>query len=234
MSHVSNPKYLSLTDLASNCAKETELFFQHRDHDTRYCFELFRRAVCEKDQAAWELIYHQYQSLVTGWVMQHKRFHASGEEAQYFVTGAFGKISTILTAEKFEKFADLQSLLYYLKMCVHSAITDYNRVADHASLHVSLEELQVEVKASNPAPEDEVTDRMDNQSFWVWVNERLNDEKERLVMQGVFVLALKPSQLCDQYRNKFADVEEVYRIKQNVLARLRRDAEFRKFLDMDD
>lgn len=234
MSHESNPKYLDLTDLADHCAKETELFFRHRDHDTRYCFELFRRAVCENDQAAWELIYHQYQSLVTGWVMQHKGFKASGEEAQYFVTGVFGKISTILTAEKFEKFLDLQSLLYYLKMCVHSAITDYNRMADHASVHVSLEELTVEVKASNPATEDDVADRLDRQSFWTWMKGKLNDEKERLVIEGVFVLALKPRELCDHYKNRFAGVEEVYRIKQNVLARLRRDAEFRKYLGKDD
>jgi hypothetical protein len=234
MSHGSNPKYLSLTDLANACAQETELFFQHRNHDTRYCFELFRRAVCENDQSAWELIYNQYRSLVTGWVRQHKGFQASGEEAQYFVTDAFGKISSILTAEKFENFSDLQSLLYYLKMCVHSSITDYNRVADHANRHVSIEELQIEVKANRPVPEDEVSDKLDNQRFWAWINEKLNDQKEHLVMQGVFVLAFKPRELCDHYKNIFTDVEEVYRIKQNVLARLRRDSEFRKFLGVDD
>jgi hypothetical protein len=234
MPHESNPKYINLTDLASICAQETELFFQHRTNDTRYCFELFRRAVCENDQSAWEVIYNQYQSLVTGWVMQHKGFKTSGEEAQYFVTGAFGKISSILTAEKFGKFSDLQSLLYYLKMCVHSTITDYNRMSDRADLYVSFEELQIEVKGNNPATEEEVVDRIDNQSFWDWINEKLNDEKERLVIEGVFVLALKPRELCDHYAGKFSDVEEVYRIKQNVLARLRRDAEFRKLLGEND
>jgi hypothetical protein len=107
-------------------------------------------------------------------------------------------------------------------------------MSDHASLHVSFDELQIEIKTSNPVPEDEVADRMDNQSFWAWVNERLNDEKERLVLHGLFVLALKPRELCDHYQNMFADVEEVYRIKQNILARLRRDVEFRKFLGVGD
>ena len=234
MSPETNPKKLSLTDLASFCAQETEYFFQRKDHDTRYCFELFRRAVCENNQSAWEMIFKQYESLVTGWVMQHKGFQASGEEAQYFATGAFGKISGILTPEKFERFSDLQSLLSYLKMCVHSVITDYNRVTERTSQHVSIEELQVAIKANLPAPEDEVVDKLDSQWFWSWIHEKLNDQKERLVMQGIFVLALKPRELCDYYEKIFTDVEEVYRIKQNVLARLRRDEEFRKFLGEGD
>lgn len=234
MSQKDDPKNLSLTDLARSCAHETELFFQRQNHDTRYCFELFRRAIRENSQSAWEIIYEQYQSLVTGWVLQHQGFKASGEEAQYFVTGAFGKISSSMTLEKFDKFSDLRSLLAYLKMCVHSMITDYNRVAERANLQISIEDLGFEIKATESAVEESVLNEIDNQVFWVKINEKLNDEKERLVIQGTFVLALKPRELCDHYENIFTNVEEVYRVKQNVLARLRRDSEFRKFLGEDD
>lgn len=230
----SNPEYLNLTDLADTCAQETELFFQHRDNDTRYCFELFRRAARENDQTAWELIYNQYQSLVTGWVKQHRAFELSGEEEQFFVTGAFSKISSILTSEKFDKFSDLQSLLYYLKMCVHSVITDHNRTLSGASQQVSFDAINPEIKAAGPVPEEQVLDRMHDRELWVWIRERLHDEKERLVIQGVFVLALKPRELFEHYGNIFSEVDEVYRIKQNVLARLRRDVEFRRFLGIDD
>jgi hypothetical protein len=119
-------------------------------------------------------------------------------------------------------------------MCVHSVITDFNRVAGSAFQQVSLDELQSNVKENSPATEEIVLDRFDNQALWDQLTERLNDEKERLVMQGVFILALKPRELCDHYAGKFSDVEEVYRIKQNVLARLRRDAEFRKLLGEND
>lgn len=234
MPYEGNPKSLDLTDLAQSCTKETELFFQHRDHDTRYCFELFRRAACDNDQSAWELIYEQYRSLVVGWVKQHQGFDHSGEEEQFFVSGAFAKIASILTAEKFAKFSDLQSLLYYLKMCVHSVITDHIRVSGHANLHVSYDELQIDIPSSGPDTEDNVVERIDRQIFWEWINEKLNDKKERLVIQGVFVFALKPRELCDHYKDVFTGVEEIYRIKQNVLARLRRDSEFRKFLGEKD
>jgi DNA-directed RNA polymerase specialized sigma24 family protein len=225
---------LNLNDLARICTEETELFFQHRDHDTRYCFELFRRAIRENDQTAWEIIFNQYQSLVTGWVRQHQGFESSGEEAQFFVTEAFAKISSILTSEKFDKFSNLKALLSYLKMCVHSVITDYNRKADQANLQVSFEEIQIDIKSSDPAPESTVLDKLDKHTLWTQLIDRLNDEKERLVMQGVFVLALKPRELCDYYEGTFENVEEVYRIKQNIFARLRRDSEFRELFGMDD
>jgi len=234
MSRESKPNNLGISDLARNCAEETQLFFQHRDHDTRYCFELFRRAIHENDQHAWEIIFSQYQSLVTGWVKQHQGFETSGEEAQFFVADAFAKISSILKPEKLDQFSDLRALLRYLKMCVHSVITDYNRRVDRSNLDISIEDIQYEIEADNPAPETVVLERFDNKTVWTQLNERLNDEKERLVIHGIFVLALKPRELCDQYKNVLPNVEEVYRIKQNVMARLRRDKEFRKFLDVND
>ena len=234
MSRENKTTNLSLTDLARNCKEETDNFFQHRDHDTRYCFELFRRAICDNDDYAWEIIFNQYQALVASWVRQHQGYQDSGEEVHFFVTGAFTKISSVLTAEKFDKFSDLQSLLSYLKMCVHSVITDYNRTTDRANLQISFEELQIDVQSSDPAPESAVFDKLDNRSFWAWISKKLNDEKERLVIQGIFVLALKPREICNHFGSVFTEVEEVYRIRQNVIARLRRDAEFDKFLGEDD
>jgi hypothetical protein len=46
-------------------------------------------------------------------------------------------------------------------------------------------------------------------------------------MEGLFVLDLKPRELYLRHKHEFADVAEVYRVKQNVIARLSRDAEFR-------
>ena len=43
------------------------------------------------------------------------------------------------------------------------------------------------------------------------------------MVYGYFVLALKPRELCDPYPHTFRNVQHVYRVKENVLARLRRD-----------
>src|SRR5919109_2801057 len=134
MSHESKPQHLALSELADGCACETELYFRHESYDSNYCFELFRRAIKERDQPAWEIVCLQYQRLVSGWVRQHSRFEASGEEVQYFVNGAFAKIAVSLTPDRFGGFSDVGSLLRYLKMCVHSVIVDYDRLAEQESL----------------------------------------------------------------------------------------------------
>ncbi len=230
----SDPQLLTLAGIAHRCAQETERFFQRQSHDPRYCFELFRRAILEHDQLAWELIDTQYQPLVAGWVQHHPAFDVSGEEVQYFVNRTFEKLWGALTPEKFSRFSDLQPLLRYLKMCVHSVIVDHNRSAEQLAWDNQAEESDIESMTDGPAMEDQVLDQMVQHQLWGWINARLNDEKERLVVYGSFTLALKPGDLYGQFQTMFSDVDEVYRIKQNILARLRRDSEFKKLLGEHD
>ena len=234
MQSESDPQLLTLADIARRCAQETERFFQRQSYDPRFCFELFRRAILEHDTLAWELIHTQYQSLVTRWVQRHPAFEVSGEEIQYFVNRTFEKLWVALTPEKFGRFSDLQPLLSYLKMCVHSVIIDHNRSAEQAAWDIQAEESAAENITNGPAIENRVLDQIYQHQLWEWINSRLNDEKERLVMYGSFALALKPRELSSQFRTMFSDVDEVYRIKQNILARLRRDPEFKKLLDEHD
>lgn len=232
MSHDIRLQHMAVADLADKCAQETENYFHQQSHDSTYCFELFRRAIQEHNQDAWAIICIQYQPLVSGWVKQHRGFESTGEESQYFVNGAFGKIAATLSPVKFDGFSNIGSLLRYLKMCVHSVIVDYNRMVDQANLY-PLEDASEEPSAE-PATEDQVLDRSHDQALWAWMNAWLDDEKERRVIYGLFVLAQKPQELYDHFQDLFSEVEEIYRVKQNVIARLRRDPEFRKMLGEGD
>jgi hypothetical protein len=232
MSQEISPQDLPLADLAQRCEQETKLFFKRREHNTVFCFELFRRAIQGRDSSAWGNIYPCYSALVSSWVSQHPGFPSTGETVEYFVNGAFGKFSTTLTRERFQGFSDLGSVLRYLKLCVFSVIVDYNRLAEQGSLY-SLDEA-AEKATEESSPEEQVMDHAGQQALWEKIGERLDDEKERLVMQGIFVWDMKPGELYDQMPTTFANVDEIYRIKQNILARLRRDPEIRKLLGLDD
>jgi DNA-directed RNA polymerase specialized sigma24 family protein len=226
-------RLLALAGVAHRCRQETALFFQRQSYDPRYCFELFRRAIVGHDQRAWELIYTQYCPLVAGWVERHSAFPGSGEEAQYFVNRAFEKMWAALNPDKFSRFSDLGSLLRYLQMCVHSVILDQVRVAERCVVGVQAEGLAAEKSTSGPIVEDQALDWVHRQEFWREINARVHNEKERRVVYGSFILALKPRELYARFRETFRDVDEVYRIKENVLARLRRDAGLQEFLDGD-
>ena len=221
---------LALASIAHRCTRETEAFFQRRAHDPAYCYELFRRAIVDRCQPAWDVIYAQYRPLVAGWVERHPAFAFSGEEVQFFVNRAFEKMWAALDAAKFARFPNLKSLLRYLQMCVHSAIVDQSRKAEQAAASVPVESLAERSVADGPRHDDPALAEVYRQEFWEQINARLNDERERRVVYGSFVLGLKPRELHARYQDSFGDVKDVYRVKENVLARLRRDGELAEIL----
>lgn len=221
---------LPLSRLASRCAQETERFFRREDHDPEPCYELFRRALQARDDAAYAALYHQYQPMVRRWVQQHPAF-SGDEEADLFVNSAFEKLWQAVTPEKFHRFPNLKSLLAYLKLCVHSVLIDHVRsrqlaIADQEPQHVLLSDLRPEADPLRMA-----IAQVERGDLWRLIRSKLQDERERTVIYGCFVLSLKPRELYAQRPDLFGDVQEVYRTKQNVLERLRRDKDLRAFLE---
>lgn len=233
MSDQADLELLALSGVAHRCAQETELFFQRQQYDPRYCFELFRRAVMDHNQRAWDLVYQQYRPLVAGWVERHAAFASSGEEVQYFINRAFEKMWSAMSPEKFGRFPNLKSLLRYLQMCVHSAIIDQTRNAEEAVLSPEPEVLAAGGQNLTPAVEQQALSRLEQEAFWQEINARLNSDQERRVVYGSFVLGLKPRQLYAHYTDVFQNVQEIYRLKENVLARLRRDEALKELLGRD-
>lgn len=222
---------LTLSGLRHRCAQESDHFFNRREHDPRFCYELFRRAVLARDEAAWSSIYSQYERLVTHWVERHAAFPASGEEAQFFMNRAFEKMWLGITPDKFQTFTDLKSILRYLQMCVHSVMIDYARQKEQKLKLEAVEESGRQLAVRETAVEDNIAANLQRQALWRWLQEQFNDEKEKFVVYGMFILALKPRDVQAQFPQIFHDVGEVYRAKENLLTRLRRSDELRNFWD---
>jgi hypothetical protein len=220
---------LSLSSIAYFCARETDAFFGRRPHDPRFCFELFRRAIVERNEQAWRVVYDQYRPLVARWTERHSAFASSGEEVQFIVNGAFDRMWSALTPDRFHGFSDLRSLLRYLQMCVHSIILDLVRRTQLPLIslnHTGSNLAQISLHDSGSRPEDGIY----RQEFWQAIQARLKDEQELRVVYASFVLGLKPREICARYEDLFTEVRQVYRVKENVLARLRRDPELHRAL----
>jgi DNA-directed RNA polymerase specialized sigma24 family protein len=143
------------------------------------------------------------------------------------------KMWSAMTAEKFAKFPDLKSVLRYLQMCVHSVIMDEVRRGDQTKLSLDDDELIERIDVGEDSHAEATLERVDREGVWALIGARLKDDKERQVVYGSFVLGLKPRELAERFADTFQDVREVYRVKENVLARLRRDTELRKLLELD-
>jgi RNA polymerase sigma factor (sigma-70 family) len=229
VSHETRLQHMAVEDLAQKCAQETDLFFAHQEYDSSYGFELFRRAVRNKDERALEVVITQYQPLVARWVDKRMGRHPDSifisEEAQDFIAQAFERFWASFTPAKFDQSQTLAAVLRYLQMCVHGAITDAWRKFRRIRLEQEIrdEEQEFAQPASNPE------DLLQNDEFWQLIKKKARDPKEYTVVYASFGLALCPREILAEYPGLFRDIKEIYHAKANFLARLERDEEIKDF-----
>ena len=223
------PQSMPNAQLAALCARETDLFLHQKAYDPQYCFELFRRAFKERLEEAWDLIVKQYQAEVLKWVKRHPSFRATNEEAEGFVFEAFMKMWQAISPEKFDSFSGLAGLLGYLKMCVGSILIDRTRTIDRLNPDELDETHEEQLASHDPSPEQQLLSKMDSQQLLEALRHKIPDKKEWLVITAMYLLDLKPREILIRYKKEFESMDEIYRIKQNVFARLRRDDDLRGF-----
>lgn len=227
MTSVTNLRLIDVDQLADECAEHTARFFNRTEHDTAYCYELFRRAIIDHNEYAWEKIYDIYQPLISSWVRRHSGLGTTDEDVDYFVNCAFDKLWSAVNAERFGQIHDLASLLRYFQLCVHSVIVDYAR--SNQIRTTDLEILDNHTTPDSTSIEKHVTDHLERLRLWNMAVRQARDEREIIVLRYSFVYDLKPSQIYAAHPDQFESLEELYRVKRNLLNRLRRNEMFRQF-----
>ncbi|HEX8966774.1 MAG TPA: hypothetical protein VF937_02770 [Chloroflexota bacterium] len=222
------PGELSLSDLADRCRAETRRFLRGEERDDAFCFEIFRRAVARREDRAWEAIVAQYRGVVLAYVAQHTAAAMLREPDDYWVNRAFQRFWSAVGPDRFDRFPDLAALLKYLKLCVHSVLTDEVRARRLASL-TSLDEVPESAPAGTGG-EETVVGNLAGEQLWAAIARELQGEAEETVVYLSFARDMKPSQIVERHPDLFGSVSDVYRIKRNVIERLRRSAEIRAFL----
>jgi hypothetical protein len=218
---------MDLAALARRSVIESERFYHGQPYDTRFAYELFRRALVERSEVAWEHIYTRYSPQVESWVRRSGAFASSGESSEYFVAAAFAKFWRAV-AERFEQFPTLASLLSYLQLCASSVVIDSVRAQSWAEMLP--EEAIPFGQPTQTSPDEEAMRRVNCEEFWSYVDTQLNNEAERVVVFRSFVLGMKPGDIYNDYQHLFQSIGEVYNVKRNVLGRLSRNAELRHML----
>lgn len=223
-----NSHTLDFATLVRRCGTESERFYRGQAHDPSFSYELFRRALVERSEAAWEYIFTHYSPLVESWVRRSGAFASSGETSEFFVVSAFTRFWRAVTPEKFMSFPTLASLLHYLQLCAGCVVIDSVRAQSWAEM---LPEEAVPVgRMPLVAPDEEAMERVNREEFWNYINGQLNDEAERVVVYNSFVMGMKPGDIYTGRPDLFEGVGDVYNVKRNVLGRLSRNQELRRLL----
>jgi DNA-directed RNA polymerase specialized sigma24 family protein len=219
---------MSLAELGRRCREETLRFLRGEARDDAFCLEVFERAVVRRDEEAWAAIISQYRGIVLAYVRQHTFSAMLSEQDDYWINRAFQRFWSAVGPERFGQFPDLAALLKYLKLCVHSVLLDEAR-ARRAGPTSGLDEVP-ETAAAPTNAERSVVGKLAGEQLWQAILRELQDEPERIVAYLSFVRDLKPAEIVERHPEHFDSVADVYRIKRNVVDRLRRSLEIRAFL----
>lgn len=210
---------IPLTQIIARCSEQYALYTQRKKNDSRYCLELFRRALAEKSDLAWSAVYNQYEKAVSTWIIRHPSFVHCHEDAEYFVNPTFARMWKAISPERFIAFSDLKQVLQYLKACVHSEIHDYLRTS-RKSVELS------EQVASNVEQFKAVL----YSDLWTVLGQRL-DEAELLLFYLRYHEGLMPRQIVEEHPELGRDAKQISRRLENILAKLRRTEELQKLFE---
>jgi DNA-directed RNA polymerase specialized sigma24 family protein len=220
----------NLAQLAQRCAVEQQLYRQHAPSDDRYCLELFLRAIKQRDERAWDVIYHQFSGTVLGWLRQHPYAHRlrNPDEHDDHITTAFRKfwLATASPGAAAPHFPTLASVLAYLRSCLNSVVLDEMRQLQSRQREESLERSSPITEDPSPEPLEELS-RRSLQELWPVIERALPDRRERRLVYLLFVQDLKPREVVEAAPDDFPTAQEVYRLTRNVLDRLRRNPALR-------
>jgi DNA-directed RNA polymerase specialized sigma24 family protein len=219
------PRLMDLATLARRALAESRRFYRHEEYDPRFAYELFRRALVDRDDAAWAQLFEQYAPLVEHWVRRTGAFTVSGETSDFFVSAAFTRFWRAIPAERFASFPTLASLLNYLRRCATCVVIDTARAHSFADL-LPEESINWNHQRLGHADE-EATERVSRAEFWHLIDGLLASEAERVIVRCSFLLGMKPGDIYAQWGCLFSGIEEVYTIKRGVLSRLRKSPELR-------
>jgi len=204
---------LTISEVARQCSDETTRYVRGEPHNDHFCFELFRRAVVERDEAAWEAVVAQYREALRRWLGDQQ------ENADDGVSAVFERFWRAVNSQKFARFTSLAAILQYLKMCAHTTNMDRLRASRLTAMEQTLDDA-LDLPAADLVEELVVT-RVDANAFWREVRRILVDERELRVIYLSYVIGLTPRAICERHVDEFPNVQEVYRLKRMALDRLR-------------
>jgi hypothetical protein len=215
---------LSMTELVNGCRSEV-LAFRRGGALAGGCgYELFRRAVVDRDEPSWHALVSLYQQQVVRWC----RTDLPGVDAEDLAMVAWTKFWRSFTPVKLVAAGGTAAVLRYLQMCARSTLVDAARAA-RAAASIPLTDADTSTGRGGNDPADAPSCAADRHAFWRAVDRHLHDDGDRLLVRLRYQEDLRPAAIHAIHPDLFPSVTEVYRRSRLILDRLRRCAELRRW-----
>ncbi len=220
--------------LILGCEQEQGRYRRGEACDAAEALELFRRAILERDDAAWSAVHSLYNPIVLAWCRRASSNSTTNSEE--VASLAWEKFWRSFGPHKFEAAAGIADILCYLKMCTASAVIDWAR-QQRWDFSLNLEgqedrEGSLVVSRLAHGTESSVEQTIiaceDRAELWANVDKHIRMPRERVLLRLRYELGLRSTEIQMRRPDLFPDVAAVYRTTRNLLDRLRRDLQVRE------
>jgi DNA-directed RNA polymerase specialized sigma24 family protein len=215
------PEQLTVPELIGVVRREITQSLQQRPTGSAYAFELFRRALALRDERAWAGMYDLYHTLVGSWIRRCAAT-TSSEDLASLEHEVFARWYRSISPQRLQHFPSVHALLAYLKRCASSVATDHHRSCQTRRQREDMVDL-IEQEPALDDPADLVLDQLAAREVWHIIDGEVTCQDERLILQQVIVLGWPPREVQRCYPALFPGVQDVCRVKRNLLERLRRN-----------
>jgi DNA-directed RNA polymerase specialized sigma24 family protein len=211
-------RVLSVSALVEQCRREIGAYRRGEPSNEACGLELLRRAIVRGDQDAWRGLVQCFNETVRGWLHCHPRRESACrlESEDTYVALAFERFWQA-TSRQQVVFKTLGAALAYLRASLHGAILDTLRAYSRPR--------EVALPEPGEAGEPQVEDQSDSNEVWEALQDMLPNERERRLAYLLYHCGLKPREIVRFCPQEWSDVQEIYRLRRNIMERILRHAD---------
>jgi len=179
--------------------------------------ELLRRAIAHSDQDAWAGFQQCLEETVLAWLHEHPSREAMcrGLCEKDLVVQAFERFR--LAAGQAQMACEtLAGVLVYLRACLHGAILGTLRTLSRPK--------EVSMLVPGLAGEPRMEDQVDSNEIWEVLQTLLPSVREQRLAYLLYHCGLHPREIEHCYPQEWSDVQEIYRLRRNIVEQLLRHA----------
>lgn len=211
---------LSIFVLAECCMSEIKKYRRGEPTNSQYGMELFRRALLQRDPLAWEILQQCFSETVLRWMQSHPLRAAACrfDSEENYVAQAFSRFWQATVRNQTIEFRTLAAALRYLRASLNAAILD--------TLRAYARPREVCLPESGEPGEPVVEDQEDGDELWEVIHSLIPNERERRVAYLLYHCGLKPREVLRFCSGEFSEIQEIYRLRRNIVERLLRNTDY--------
>lgn len=202
--------------LAAQCLRELGNYRGGESYNESYGLELLQRATLEGDTEAWEWVQHCFRDMVLGWLRRHPSRVAALRflSEENYIALTFCRFWQAITSTQKVEFRTLAAALQYLRVSLNGAILD--------TLRANSRPKEVPLPEPGELEKSYGGDQADSREAWGILESMLPDRREWRLAYLLYHCGLKPREIVHFCPQEWSDVQEIYRLRRNIMNRLLR------------